>query len=190
MKIYSSSQLDEIVRELKNGKTVAFGTDTVFGLACSIKNPEAIDKIYKIKKRDYHKKLPMMFSCVEMMGKYVNIPQKANILISTFSPGPITYILESLDNKSSIACRIPNDEWIIKLLEKYNEPIYVTSANISGQAPLYKYDDVINTLKDIDIVVKKDALGQGASTIVDVVNNYQILRDGPITKEQIEKIII
>ena len=188
MEIYSSSQIDEIIQALNKGKTVAFGTDTVFGLACIIGNNEAVERIYAQKRRDKSKKLPMMFSSVDMMNHYVKISPKTKSLINKFSPGPITYILEAIDSKETIACRIPNDEWIIDLINKINKPLYVTSANISGEENILKYEEVKDKV-EADVLVKKDAKGDKASTIVDATNNYQILRQGPITEEQIKETI-
>lgn len=187
MNIYSSSQIDEIIQELKNENTVAFGTDTVFGLACIINSKKALNKVYSQKQRDKSKKLPMMFSSVDMMKKYVKTDQQIIKLINTFSPGPITYILEALDSNDTIACRIPNDPWIIELIDRINEPLYVTSANISGEESLLKYEDVKEKLNNVDALVKKDASGNKASTIVDATNNFNIIRQGEITEEQIKE---
>ena len=188
MNIYSSSQIDEIIQELNKENTVAFGTDTVFGLACIIDSDEALNKIYVQKNRDKSKKLPMMFSSIDMMSKYVKIFPKTKALINKFSPGPITYILEAIDSKETIACRIPDDKWIIDLINKINKPLYVTSANISGENNLLKFEEVKEKL-NVDAIVKKDAKGNKASTIVDAVNNYQILRQGPITENEIKEIV-
>ena len=189
MDIYSIKDIDLIVSALKQGKTVAFGTDTVFGLACIVDNKEALNKIYKIKNRDINKKLPMMFSSIDMMDEYVNINIEARKLINHFIKGPITYILNNKDNSDTIACRIPDDLWIIELINKVGKPLYVTSANISNEAPLYKYEDVINILKDVDVVVKKNADGKLSSTIVDGTNSFKILREGPISKGEIDKVL-
>ena len=188
MNIYSSSQIDEIINELNNGNTVAFGTDTVFGLACVIDNEEAQNKIYLQKQRDKSKKLPMMFSSVSMMKDYVKLDPKTINLINTFSPGPITYILEAINNNETIACRIPDDKWIIDLIDKLGKPLFVTSANISGEENILSYEEVKEKI-NVDAIVKKDACGKTASTIVDVVNNYKILREGPISESQIKEII-
>ena len=189
MDIYSIKDIDLIVSALKQGKIVAFGTDTVFGLACIVDNKEVLNKIYKIKNRDINKKLPMMFSSIDMMDEYVNINIEARKLINHFIKGPITYILNNKDNSDTIACRIPDDLWIIELINKVGKPLYVTSANISNEAPLYKYEDVINILKDVDVVVKKNADGKLSSTIVDSTNSFKILREGPISKGEIDKVL-
>lgn len=189
MDIYSTQDIDLIINALNKGKTVAFGTDTVFGLACAINNIEALNKIYKIKQRDPSKKLPIMFSSIQMMEDYVDINIEAKKVINHFIKGPITYILKCKDSEDTVACRIPDDEWIITLINKLKKPIYVTSANISDQESLLKYEDVIKQLKDIDVVVKKDADGKIASTITDATNNFKILRQGPISKEDIEKVL-
>lgn len=188
MNIYSSSSIDEIINELNNGKTVAFGTDTVFGLACIIGNQEALNRIYSQKQRDKSKKLPMMFSSLDMMKEYVKVDSKTELLIKKISPGPITYILEEANSKETIACRIPDDNWIIDLINKIGKPLYVTSANISGQENLLTYEEVKDKV-EADVLVKKDASGKVASTIVDVINNYKILREGPIKESEIKEII-
>lgn len=187
MNIYSSSQIDEIIKELNNENTVAFGTDTVFGLACIINSEKALNKVYSQKQRDKSKKLPMMFSSVDMMSKYVKTTPQIIKLINTFSPGPITYILEAKGSKETIACRIPNDPWIIELINKLNKPLYVTSANISGEDSLLKYEEVKEKLINVDALVMKDASGNKASTIVDTTNNFNIIRQGEITKQQIKE---
>ena len=64
---------------------------------------------------------------------------------------------------------MPNDEWIINLINKINKPIYVTSANISGEENLLKYEEVKKRI-EADVIVKKDAKGDIASTIVDATN--------------------
>ena len=96
--------------------------------------------------------------------------------------------MEAINASETIACRIPDDKWIIELINKINKPLYVTSANISGEENLLKFEEVKEKIK-ADVIVKKDAKGKEASTIVDTINNYQILRQGPITEAQIQEAI-
>ena len=97
-------------------------------------------------------------------------------------------VVESINSSDTIACRIPDEEWIINLIKKMNKPLYVTSANISGSENLLKYQDVIDKV-NADAIVKIDAKGKEASTIVDTLNGYKILREGPIKQKQIEEAI-
>ena len=62
MKLYTKEETEKIKEALLKGEIIAFGTDTVFGLACVYDDPQAIEKIYAAKNRDHSKSLPMMCS--------------------------------------------------------------------------------------------------------------------------------
>ena len=188
---YKKEDINKVKEDLLNGKIIAFPTDTVFGLGCIYDNEEAIEKIYEAKNRSISKKLPMMVSDTSMLKDYAKMNDKAKKLFDKYTPGPLTIILEYKDSNDTVAIRIPNDEWIIKLIKELNKPLLVTSANISGKGSLLKYEDVINELDGrVDGIVLDDAKGETASTIVDMVNEPKVLRNGPITEEEIFKTIL
>ena len=188
---YKKEDINKVKEDLLNGKIIAFPTDTVFGLGCIYDNEEAIEKIYEAKNRSISKKLPMMVSDTSMLKNYAKMNDKAKKLFDKYTPGPLTIILEYKDSNDTVAIRIPNDEWIIKLIKELNKPLLVTSANISGKGSLLKYEDVINELDGrVDGIVLDDAKGETASTIVDMVNEPKVLRNGPITEEEIFKTIL
>lgn len=195
MKTYNIEDLEEIKNDLLNSKIVAFGTDTVFGLACVYDDEEAIEKVFNAKNRDYSKALPMMCSTFEMINSVAHVSLKAKGIMETFMPGPITIIYKKkdvIDDKvtsglKTIGIRMPNDKWILDLINLVGKPLLVTSANLSNEPNLYKWQDVKEKLAGrIDGVVKKDASGDLASTIVDCSNEeIKILRQGPISIEDI-----
>lgn len=190
MKLVELTEVDEVVDCLKKHGIVAFPTDTVFGLGCLYKDEEAIEKIYEAKNRSISKRLPMMVSSLEMLKKYACINEKDERLLKEFSPGPITFIFKLIDGSDTIAVRMPDDKWILDLINKIDKPLLVTSANISGKGSLWDYKDVLNDLKEkIDMLVKGTSGGKTSSTIVDCVNDYAILREGPITKEEIMEVL-
>lgn len=190
MNIYNKENIEEIKEDLLNSKIIAFPTDTVFGLACLSNDEIAKNKIYETKNRPENKKLPMMVTDTEMLENYCELSDITKKLFNAFTPGPITFILKYKDSDETVAIRIPDDDWILDLINRVNKPLLVTSANISGEGSLIKYEDVLSQIGDkVDGIVKADARGDKASTIVDCLNNYKILREGPITKEQIEEII-
>ena len=187
---YSKENIKEVKDALLNNKIVAFPTDTVFGLACLYGDEIAFQKIYEAKNRSINKKLPIMVSDYNMLIKYCVVNKKTKKLIDKFMPGPITLILKYINSDDTVAVRMPNDKWIIELIKEIDKPLYVTSANISGKESLIKSDDVLKQLGDkVDAIVMADASGNQASTIVDCVNNFEILRDGPISKTQIMDVL-
>ena len=190
MKLVELTEVDEVIDCLKGHGIVAFPTDTVFGLGCLYKDKEAIEKIYEAKNRSISKRLPMMVSSLEMLKEYAQISEKDEKLFKRFAPGPITFIFKLLDDSDTIAIRMPDDKWILDLIAKINKPLLVTSANISGQGSLCDYNDVKEDLgANIDMLVTGVSGGKTSSTIVDCVNNYAILREGPIKEEEIREVI-
>ena len=113
-------------------------------------------------------------------------------------PGPITIIFKKKDcvkdyvtqGKDTIGIRVPDDEFILELIKDLKKPLMVTSANISGAGSLLKWEDVYKDLSGkIEAIVCEDASGDSASTIVDVSDGLKILREGPISIEEIKEVI-
>lgn len=190
MNIYNKEDLLKVKEDLLHSKIVAFPTDTVFGLGCIYNDEIAINKIYEAKNRSLSKKLPLMVNSLEMLEKYCDIDNNTRKLFNEFTPGPITLICKYKNSEDTVAIRIPNDEFILNLIKELDKPLHVTSANISNSGSLLKAEDVINELDGrIDAIVNADARGDKASTIVDCINDFKILREGPISKDEIDKVI-
>lgn len=195
MKLYEVEDIEKVKDDLLNGDIVAFGTDTVFGLACVYDNLKAIEKIYKAKNREAKKALPMMCGSVLMIDDVAYVSDKARKIMDKYMPGAITIIYKKKDCISdsctsgldTIGIRIPNDEFILNLINLVGKPLLVTSCNMSHEPNLCKWTDVLKVMDGrIDGLVKKDALGGVASTIVDCSNDdIKILREGPISREEI-----
>ena len=191
MKILEKENLDEIVELFKNGSIIAFPTDTVFGLGCLYTNKDAERRIYAAKNRPLNKKLPIMVSDKSILNEYFEINSIEQKIINKLMPGALTIILKIKNSEDTIAIRIPNDSFIIEMLSKINSPLYVTSANLSGEESLFKFDDVYNQLDNrIDAIVRGDANNGISSTIVMIKDNKPlIIRQGPITLNDIERVI-
>lgn len=198
MKLYKEEDIKEIKKDLLAGKIIAFGTDTVFGLACVYDDINAIKKIFKAKKRDAHKALPMMCCNFRMLNKVAYTNKDIKKIMKAYMPGPLTIIFKKKDviddyvtaNKDTIGIRIPNDKWILNLIKEVDKPLLVTSANLSNEEALFKWQDVKATLKNIDGLVCKDARGDKASTIIDCSNEkIKLLRKGPISFKDILKVV-
>lgn len=195
---YTKQDLSKIKEILLNGGIVAFPTDTVFGLGCVI-NKQAIDKIYSAKGRSFDKPLPMMCNGLEMIESVAKVSEDASKIINKFVPGALTLIFNKKDNvedfvtngKPTIGIRVPDDKWILDLISELNQPILVTSANISDTGSLTKWEDVYSQLNEkIDAIVTEDASGETSSTIIDVTDGVKLLRQGPISLDDIMEVLI
>ncbi len=194
-KLYETGDAAAIAAELKEGKVIAFPTDTVYGLACIYRNEEAIRRIKEIKGREASKSLPMMVGSAETIEKAAVLNDKERRVIRRFFPGPLTLILNVSDRvpafvndgKKTIAVRMPDHATALSILRAVGEPLLVTSANLSGEPSLTSWEDVYAVFKDkIDGLVKEDAAGDKASTIARLGDEVEILREGPLPKEMIE----
>lgn len=198
MKLYKIEDIKEVSDDLLEGKIIAFGTDTVFGLACVYDDLNAIKKIYEAKHREAKKALPMMCH-KEMIKDVAYVNDVAKRLMDAYMPGAITIVYKKKDvipnectsNKDTIAIRVPDDKFILDLIDLVGKPLLVTSANISSEPSLSKWIDVKDKLgESIDGIVCKDALNSVSSTIVDCTcEDVKILREGVIKSVDIMKVV-
>lgn len=191
---YTKMDKEKIITKMMEGGIIAFPTDTVFGLGC-IMDEEAMKKIYLAKGRNFNKPLPMMCESLNMIKKVAVLNKTAEKIIKRFTPGALTIVLNRKEDvpdyvsngNRTIAIRVPDDEWILDLIRQINRPIMVTSANISNAGSLLKWEDVYASMKGkIDGIVCEDALGDRASTIVDLTGEIKILREGPISLDELK----
>lgn len=194
---YKKMDKNKIINSLISGGILAFPTDTVFGLGC-IMDRKAIEKIYEVKGRSFDKPLPMMCSNLKMIEEVAYVSEKAKKIIDAFVPGPLTLIFKKKENvedyitqgKKTIGIRVPDDAFILDMIDSLGMPLMVTSANNSGEPSLAKWKDVYGIMKGkIDGIVCEDAKGEVSSTIIDVSDDIKILREGPISLVQIMEVI-
>lgn len=173
---------------LESGGILAVPTETVYGLAVSADNTEAIRRLFELKKRQVGggKILTLMLSDVDEMAQFVQMNRRAKIMARHYFPGELTLILPKannfrhpyFDNFSTVGIRIPAHDYMLKLIKKTG-PLLVTSANPRGEAPCQDSKEVKRRLPDIDGVVEGQAGGNIPSTIIDFSGNRpQPIRQG------------
>ncbi|MCR5332738.1 MAG: threonylcarbamoyl-AMP synthase [Bacilli bacterium] len=197
MKEFRIDQLSQAANILRNGGLIAFPTETVFGLGVIYDNKESYDRLIDVKRRPPEKPFTLMCSSSSDIEKYAYLNDKAKKLIAAFVPGEFTIILKAKENLPSwcvskegmVGIRVPNDINIQKLISLVKKPLLVPSANKSGEPPLTKDKDVLNTFSnEIDGIILGESKSNVPSTIV-IVNDddVSIVRLGKISKEDIEK---
>ncbi len=200
-KMNMEKTIREVVALLKKGETVAFPTETVYGLGADATNAEAVAKIFQAKGRPQDNPLIAHVATVDQLKRLVDdLPGYVEKLIAEFSPGPLTYVLP--DNGtcapnvtaglSTIAVRIPDHPVALAILEACDFPVAAPSANLSGKPSPTTADHVYEDLAGkIAGIVDGGPTGIGVESTVIFCDEHDvvILRPGGIIEEQIEKIV-
>ena len=185
---------------IRNGGIAIFPTETVYGIGTNGFNEESIRKIYEIKKRDFSKPISLLVSNMEMVKMVAeDVSDLEYALMEKFWPGPFTIILKKKKivpdiltaNSDTVGVRMPNGIVAKKLIEYAGVPVATPSANISGKPSGTSINDIIEDFKGkVDYIIDTGLSELGIpSTIVKVVGNVpNILREGTISKEQVEKV--
>ena len=190
-------EIQKALEVLRKGGIILYPTDTVWGIGCDATDPEAVAKIYEIKRREDSKSLVLLASDMDMICRYVKeIPEMAVQLVEV-NDKPMTIIYPdavagSQSDKASRNClaynavaedgtvgiRVPMMEFCQQLVSRFGRPIVSTSANISGEATPKKYAEISQEIKDavdhvVDPVLEKGSTGQ-SSSIIKVGLDYSI----------------
>jgi L-threonylcarbamoyladenylate synthase len=199
VKKYKQNEIDELANIIENDGIICVPTDTVYGLCAKIDSEKAYKKLVELKKRPINKLFPIMCADKEQIKNIAELNKLAEKLVDYFMPGPITLILEkkiqltSLINGkyTSIAVRMATSKSLEELIKKAGSPIFMTSANISGEPTCVSLDEIEKKFPSLDGILEGEIPKGQASTIVDCTSErIKILREGPISLKQIEKSLI
>ena len=165
--------LNNALQTLRDGGTILYPTDTVWGLGCDATNPAAVARIFEIKQRSDSKSLVLLACDLDMVAKYVKeIPSIAVDLVEV-NDAPMTIIYpgavagapgadgdrwhlahNTVAEDGSVGIRIPLMDWCKQLVYKLGRPIVSTSANISGEPTPQRFSEIPQQIKDaVDFVV-------------------------------------
>lgn len=165
--------LAEALRVLRDGGIILYPTDTIWGIGCDATNPEAVAKVFDIKKRPDSKSLVLLACDMDMVAKYVKeIPSIAVDLVEV-NDAPMTIIYpgaiageegapgdrwhlawNTVASDGTVGIRIPLMDWCRQLVYKLGRPLVSTSANISGEPSPQRFSEIPQAIKDaVDYVV-------------------------------------
>lgn len=191
----------ETLEVLRKGGVILYPTDTVWGLGCDASDPEAVARIFSIKKRSDSKSLVLLASDLDMVARFVKeVPDMAVQLVEV-NDRPMTIVYpgaiaagrgEPADRHflahnvvaedGSVGIRIPKMDFCIDLVRRFGRPIVSTSANISGEPTPKTFAEIAEQIKDaadyiVDPALESGATGQSSSIIkVGVDSEIQIIR--------------
>lgn len=195
-------EIQRALEVLRKGGLILYPTDTVWGIGCDATDPEAVAKVYEIKRRSDSKSLVLLASDMDMISRYVKeVPEMAIQLVEV-NDKPMTIIypdavtgpkpdgdvlpkaekyalaFNTVAEDGSVGMRIPMMEFCQQLVFRLGRPIVSTSANISGEATPKKFAEISQDVKSavdhiVDPALERGSTGQ-SSSIIKVGLDYSI----------------
>jgi len=195
-----SSDVDKAVSVLLSGGLVGMPTETVYGLAALATDAAAVKKVFDVKGRPYHHPLIVHVPNIAEAMKWGFFSTDAVQLTTAFWPGPLTLLLPRTPlapdwvtgGRDTVAIRVPDHRIAQEFLTKVGSGVVAPSANKFGKVSPTLPEHVIHDLgEEIDMVLDGGECSVGVeSTIVECIgDNTQILRQGGVTREQIEQVL-
>ncbi len=184
---------------LKEGKVVALPTETVYGLGASIESCEALNEIYRLKKRPPDNPLIVHCADLEMIDRVAHITDDFLKLYNAFMPGPLTVLLKKKGisdlitrGLGTVGIRVPAHPLFQQVLRALKAPIAAPSANLSGKPSSTIQEHVIADFSpDLPLILDGGACVCGIeSTIINIFDEHGvILRPGAILKQDLERVL-
>ncbi|MDO4199839.1 MAG: L-threonylcarbamoyladenylate synthase [Clostridia bacterium] len=197
----SENSAERAAKILKSGGIVAIPTETVYGLAASVYDKNAIKAIFTAKGRPSDNPLIVHISDLKDIENVVSeFPKNAKKLAEKFWPGPLTMIMpknpkipkEVTGGLNSVAVRYPSHEVARKIIALAGVPLVAPSANTSGKPSPTKFEHVVNDLNGkVNAIVDGGECAVGLeSTVVSTLSDIpKILRPGKISAEDIKSVV-
>ena len=198
---FTDAELTKAAEFLREGKLVAFPTETVYGLGGNAYDATAAARIYAAKGRPSDNPLIVHIADTEALSELATeVPEAAYRLAEAFWPGPLTMILKksgkvpkaTTGGLETVAIRMPADEVASALIRLSGVYVAAPSANASGRPSTTKAEHVIEDLNGkIDMIIDGGASEIGLeSTIVDLTGEVPlILRPGYISAEMLAEVL-
>lgn len=191
---YPKDDLETLVEIIKKDGMVAIPTDTVYGLAIQATSFDNYQSLVKAKGRPENKPFPLMVSSYEQIEELVELDSRSRNLMHKFMPGAVTFIFkrkatsfEFLGEQTTLGIRMADDPWVHELINSVGSPIWLPSANRSGEETAISSDMVVEQLDGrINAYVEGICEGGRSSSVFDLTQkNIVCLREGDITLEDI-----
>ena len=200
MKADIATDTARVVESLRSGGIALLPTDTVYGLAVSPEQPDAVRRLGAMKGRPRDRHFPIMVASPDdLLALGIEIDQHAErLLTSEYVPGPLTLALgfrdrptvSWLNGRVEVGVRIPDDRRMLRILRETG-PLLVTSANKHGHPPGETVEEVLAQLDILpDVIIDGGRLRTVPSTLVNCRCQPPIVeRVGCVPEDEVKKIL-
>ncbi len=186
----------EIAARLDAGAVAVYPTDTVYGIGANAFDEQAIRRIYEIKQRPAGCALQLLIGSVSQAREIVQWTEQAEQLARAYWPGALTMILRPNEKGQplrrgfeGLGLRVPAYAALTRLLEKLNNPLASTSANLHGQPVIASEEELVRFFDGkVDVILTGGTLGTRASSVIDLCTPQpHLLREEAVPRAALEK---
>jgi len=178
----------KVVDVLEQGGVIGYPTDTIYGVGCDLFNPEAIQKIHRLKKMEGKKPLSFICSDLKDISVYAFVSNYGYKIMKRVLPGPYTFILKATKlvpkiaqtKQKTVGIRIPDNRICLALVKELGHPIINTSVNKPNEG-LYNDPSEIEDRfgKRLDLVIDGGVIVADHSSIIDLTGDVpKVIRVG------------
>ena len=196
---YTEANLQKVAKVIKDGGIAVFPTDTVYDIGCSVKKPEALKRIFKIKDRPLSQSLSILISRPEVALEIADFKDKDLDLLKKIWPGPWTLITKAkvslaqggVGPDGTVALRCPDHGIALELLRTAGDTLAVSSANFSGGKSPVRFDEVDpEILEKVDAAIDAGVCPLGGETAIARIDRKRIsiVRTGCVSKDEIARV--
>lgn len=182
-----ADEAKKCVEVMRKGGVILYPTDTVWGIGCDATNPEAVKRVYDIKKRQDSKALLLLVDSADRLARYVgDVPSVAWDLIE-LTTKPLTIIYDGARNLApnliaddgSIGIRVTSELFSKELCYRFQKAVVSTSANVSGEPTPNNFSEISPEIIDaVDYVVNYKQLELGKSKSSSII---KLTKNGTVT---------
>ena len=174
---------------LSEGKVLIYPTETLWGMGASVRNKQAIQKIFHLKNRLPTQPISLLVKDIKMAKQYASLTEPILTYMEILWPGPVTFVVPAQPTVPKeihtgthwVGLRCSSHPFLQKLMEKRSTSITSTSANISHQKPITKTSQLSSIFQNIHCVASDEVLTGPGSTVVKWEENQLVcLREGAL----------
>ena len=194
MIVLNKSHLDLLKAShlLKQGKLVAFPTETVYGVGCTYNSFKAYKALNKLKRRTPNKPYTLMLGSVSEVKKFAKLNKKTTKFINKVLPGSVTLLLKVkpglpkyLSKDGIIGIRVPDYKLTLSLL-KLSGPLLVPSLNRANKEPLNEINKIKKEFDgELDAIINAKIKKDKPSTVLLISDKIKVIREGKIPSKKL-----
>lgn len=180
--------IQKVAEALRDGGTIAYPTDTYYGIGCDIMNKRAIERVYRLKQRNQKKPFSFLCSGLKNISQYAKVSNYAYKTMKRLLPGPYTFVLEGsrlvpkimLTRRRTAGIRVPDHPICLALVKRLGHPIISTTATLADGQVLSDPSVIYEALgSQIDIVIDGGPVPGGPSSVVSLIGDTpEVIRVG------------